>query len=120
MKKEKNNLNMLETSIINEIIEYNKGDRDFIKAHLPFVRVKSRDITGVGVYVNFEYSREELEFVSDTKKNIVLSSDKSLEIDTLKYGVNYELNITDGKLDFLELVTNGESWDGNYESYDIS
>lgn len=115
----KEDLNILENSIIKEIIEFNKEDCGLIKAHLPYIKVKSRENTGVGVYVNFEYPHRTADFLIDTSKNMILSSDKSLEIDTLKYSINYELNITDGKLDFLELVTNGESWDGNYTSFDF-
>ncbi|MEO5906476.1 MAG: hypothetical protein ABIQ11_07110 [Saprospiraceae bacterium] len=110
-------LNILEQAIVNEIANYNEKQYSFVRSHLPFLRVKSRENTGVGMYVNFEYiSGNEPITLSDIDV-IALSSDKSLELDVLKYGLNYELNITKGKIDFLELVTNGESWDGGFGKF---
>lgn len=40
-------------------------------------------------------------------------------IDGLKYGLNYEINIIDGKFDFLEIVTNGETWDGEFGDFEF-
>lgn len=111
-------LNKLEQAIINEIANYNEEQYSFVRNHLPFLRVKSRENTGVGMYVSFEYifENEPLIILSDID-DLALSSDKSLELDLLKYGLNYELNITKGKIDFLELVTNGESWDGRFGKF---
>jgi len=114
------NLNLLEQAIINEIAEFNKSEYSFIKEHLPHLRIKSREDTGVGMYVYFKYSEEEVNLEMNNSEDTCLSSDKSLELDVLEYGVNYELNITNGKIDFLELVTNGEDWDGKYENFNFS
>lgn len=109
-------LNTLEKAIVNEIANYNDKQYFFIKSHLPFLRVKSRENTGVGIYVNFEYVPGGELIIPDID-DIALSSDKTLELEGLKYGLNYELNITKGKIDFLELVTNGESWDGGFGKF---
>lgn len=112
-------LNKLEQAIVNEIVEFNKKEYPFISAHVPYLSVKSRETTGVGMYVHFEYSEEGVNLEMNNLEDVCLSSGKSLELDNLEYGVNYELNITKGKLDFLELITNGESWDGNYKAFDF-
>lgn len=109
-------LSMLEQAILNEIANHNEQQYPFVKRQLPFLSVKYREKTGVGIYVKFEYvpvNKTTIPNIGD----IALSSDKSLDLDVLKYGLNYELNITNGEIDFLELVTNGESWDGEYGKF---
>lgn len=113
----KEDLNKLEKAIINEIVEFNKKKYSTIRTHVPYLNVKSRENTGVGIFVYFGYSEEGSNLKMDNSEDIYLSSDKSLELDVLKYGLNYELNITNGKIDFLELVTNGEDWDGGYGDF---
>lgn len=112
-------LNTIELAILAEIANYNAKQYPFVKVHLPYLRVKSRKRTGVGVYVYFEYvSVDKLIFSYDTDY-LVLSSDRKLMIDGLKYGLNYEINIIDGKFDFLEIVTNGETWDGEFGDFEF-
>ncbi len=53
-------------------------------------------------------------------RQLIRHSTPDLTLDSLEYGLNYELNITKGKIDFLELATNGEDWDGNYENFEFS
>tara|TARA_B110000285_G_scaffold235604_1_gene318578 strand:+ start:4849 stop:5211 length:363 start_codon:yes stop_codon:yes gene_type:complete len=111
------NLSLIEQAILDEVIKFNKKKYSFIKNHIPYLKVKNRDYTGVGIYIYFEYDKESVLLPLDNCEDTVLSSDKSLEIDVLKYELNYELNITKGKLDVLELVSNDESWNGNYNSF---
>jgi hypothetical protein len=110
-------LNQFELAIVNEIAKSNEENFSFIKNHLPYLKVKSRKKTGVGMYVNFEYVQMDESLIARNKDDIALSSYKGLELDVLVYGLNYELNITEGKIDFLELVTNGESWDGEFGNF---
>lgn len=113
----KKDLNIIEQAIMNEILNHNEKKYPLIKDHFPYLKVKSRENTGVGMYVNFYYVLEGESLIPFEEDDIVLSSDKILELDVLKYGLNYELNITKGRIDFLELVTNGESWDGNFKEF---
>jgi len=110
-------LNSLEMAIIEEIVSTKGEQYPLLKNHIPFLRVKSREKTGVGVYVNFEY--EEFQTLSKVTEmdDLVLTSEKSLELDVLQYGLNYELNLTKGRIAFLELVTNGEHWDGIFGKF---
>jgi hypothetical protein len=114
MEKE---LTSLECAIINEIVRYNEKWYPFIRSHIPLLKVKSREYTGVGVYIYFEYITERVEIPICNVDSLILSSDQTLEIDTLSYGLNYELNLSKNRFDFLELVTNGENWDGKYNAF---
>jgi hypothetical protein len=98
-------------------MQFNKNDYPFFEQHITYLKVQSRKRTGVGIYINFDYYiNHDLKFNSSIK-HLSLSSDKLLEEDSLKYDINYELNITNGRFDFLELVTNGEVSGGNYKNY---
>jgi len=101
-------LNKLELSILERLaVKY-----PFIKEHIPFLKVDSRENTGVGMYVNLVYnnpSNEELHF---GEQNSAISTNETIEIAGLKYGLGYEVDITEGKVKFIELVTYGEEWDG--------
>ncbi len=101
-------LNKLELSILEGLaIEYH-----FIKRHITFLRVKSRENTGVGMYVNFIYDDPTNEILRLEIEDTVISTSETIEIDGLKYGLGYEVDITDGKIKFIELVTYGEDWNG--------
>ena len=45
-------LNTLEEAIINEVAKFNEIEYSFIKDHLPYLVVKSRENTGIGMYIN--------------------------------------------------------------------
>lgn len=112
------NLNLLEQAIISEIIDFNKERYPFIENHVPFLKVRSRKSTGIGVFINFDYVHKKGELLIDENQNvIILASDKSFKIRGLKYCLNFELIVLNGKFEMLELVTNGELWDGNYDFF---
>lgn len=102
-------LNKLERSILERlVIKY-----PMIKYHIPFLRVNSRENTGVGMYINFSYCIPVKKIFNLGIDNRSISTNESIEIEGLKYGLGYEVDITDGKIKFIELVTYGEEWDGN-------
>lgn len=98
-------LNKLELSILKRLsINYPS-----IKNHIPDLRVKIRKNTGVGMYINFYYVNEPLSLnIADSS----ISSNETIEMAGLKYGLAYEVDITSGKINFIELVTYGEEWNG--------
>jgi len=101
-------LNKLEQAIFERLaIEY-----PFIKEHIPFLKVENRENTGVGMYVNFIYDNPNNKELNVEIENSVLSTNETIELDGLSYGLSYEVDITDGKVKFIELVTYGEEWDG--------
>lgn len=101
-------LNNLELSILERLaIKY-----PLIKEHIPFLKVDSRENTGVGMYINFIYDNPNNKELNIGVENSIISTNETIEIDGLKYGLCYEVEITDGKVKFIELVTYGEEWDG--------
>ena len=97
------NLNNIEIAVLQAIISENQEKYQFLNLHFPYLVVKSRKYTGVGMYSNFEYSKE---FVQ-SNVNVLLTSLKELTVDNLENELSYVLDITSGKIQFLEIVTNG-------------
>lgn len=101
-------LNKLELSILERL-----GEKfPFIMQHIPFLKVDSRENTGVGMYINLIYnytSNNELIFGD---QNSAISTNETIEIAGLKYGLGYEVDISEGRIKFIEFVTYGEEWDG--------
>ena len=99
-------LNHFELAILEKLSEANSE----IKKHIPYLRVKHRKTTGVGMYINFIYANttESLEYI----KAYHLSTNGYLKMEGLKDGLIDDTNITNGKIDFIELVTYDEPWDG--------
>lgn len=104
-------LNPLEIEIVNRIsINYTS-----IKMHLPFLKVRGREKTGVGMYVNLAYTNglEERLDIPDS----AISSNDLIMIEGLKNGLNFEIDVSNGKLNFIEIVSNGEPWDGTFKDF---
>lgn len=104
----KEELNKLEYSILERLaLKYPS-----ISEHMPFIKVDNRLKTGVGMYITLMYDNPNNKELNVGIENSAISTNETIEIDELKYGLNYEVDVTDGKLKFIELVTNGEDWDG--------
>jgi hypothetical protein len=101
-------LNKLETSILERLAK----EYPFIKEHIPFLKIDNREYTGVGAYVNFDYDNPNNIELKSGIDNKAISTNERIEIDGLKHGLCYEVDITDGKIKFIELVTFGEEWNG--------
>ena len=107
-------LTELESTLLNGLIQKYPA----LKSHSPYLKVKERKITGTGMEVNFEYtnSEEELNFEDI---NALFSNGENIEVKGLKQGLGYVIDVTDGKISYLELVTYGETWNGNLDDYKI-
>ena len=103
------NLNSFELSVLERL----SNEYPTIKYHLPFLRVLSRETTGVGVFVYFCYAETSDDIPDLDIDERGISINEAIEIPGLIHGLIYVVFITDGKLDFLELVTLDEPWDGN-------
>ncbi len=102
-------LNKLEKSILERLaIKYPN-----IKLHIPFLEVQSRESTGVGMYINFSYHKPIEKMLDLEIDNASISTNETIEIEGLKYGLGYEVDVTDSKIKFIELITYGEEWNGN-------
>lgn len=108
-------LNQLETDILDRVASRYGS----VKSHIPFLRVKDREKTGVGMYVNFIYiglppDLEDLE----PQNSFLTGGGNYIEMDNLKYPLTFDVTTSNGKLEHIELVTNGnEAWDGTIGDY---
>jgi hypothetical protein len=99
MKELKN----IEKAILQAIIQENRSNFSFLERHYPFLYVKSREYTNSGIYINFGYDKQ----FHTRDINILLSSKEVLIADNLENELSYIVAITNGKIKFLEIVTNG-------------
>lgn len=107
-------LNDLESTLLNNLIQKYPS----LTTHLPFLKVIDRKLTKTGMTVNFEYtnSLEELDFEDI---NALFSDGENIEVKSLKQGLGYVIDVTDGKISYLEFVTYGENWNGKFDDYKI-
>jgi hypothetical protein len=94
----------IETAILKAIINENKNNFSFLAEHYPYLYVKSREYTNIGIYINFGYIRQ----FQQRDINVLLSSRKTLIADNLENELSYIVAITNGKINFIEIVTNGD------------
>ena len=106
-------LTTLESTLLNNLFE----KYPTLKIHLPYLKVKDREITKTGMTVNLEYTNAtELDF---QEINALFSAGENIEIKSLKQGLSYVIDITDGQILYIELTTYGENWNGQMGDYKI-
>lgn len=111
-------LTLLENYLVNQIV--NNTSYDNLKLQISYLKVKSRENTRVGQYVNFIiYPPFDLILKEKEMKNSVISIPKLLKLNNVHTEFSFELNITNGQIDFLEIIGNGEHWNNNYSSYEL-
>lgn len=108
-------LNELEKQLMMAILEENKRLYPSLLPRFDLIKVKKREFTGVGSFTFFEDGTSEL-----LPRNAALSSEKILMLNGLDNELSYELILSEGKIDFLEIVTNGlDEWDGKHENFEL-
>ena len=105
-------LNALEITLLNGLIEKYPS----LKSHIDYLKVSIRKSTGIGVIVEFEYVNSEIEF---PEINALFSNGENIEIKKLKKGLSYVIDITAGRIEYLEFSTYEENWDGVFGEYKI-
>jgi hypothetical protein len=88
-----------------------------INSHLPYLSVLSRECTGVGMYINFKYIEKGNQLKAIEPMNGAISTNETIVLANLKHGLCFEVDILNGKINFIELVTYGEEWDGSIQSF---
>jgi len=89
-----------------------------LKPHIPFLKVTSREITLGGMCVNFGYTTEEGQLVSDDI-NALFSNGETIALNNLKKGLAYVIDVTAGEITCIEFMTYGEKWDGKFGEYNV-
>jgi hypothetical protein len=92
------------------ILEKLSSDYPGIKSHIPYLRIASRKLTGVGMYIDFVY--EESPEILDPIPHAYLSTRDFLKMEGLRDGLINDITLTNGRIDTIELVTYDEPWDG--------
>jgi len=104
-------LSEFELLLLKTIINDNSDKFNYLITHLDFIRIETTRLTGTGLYINFVYLKD---FEEEEFANGLLSAEPKLTNPSLKKELTYCLDITNGKIDFLEILTNEkENWDGN-------
>lgn len=102
-------LNNLEKTILERLaLKYPS-----LNYHIPFLEVASREVTGVGMYINFSYTMPVYIGLDLGEGNLSISTSESIVVNGLNHGLCFEVDISGDKVNFLELVTSGEEWDGD-------
>jgi len=104
----------IESTLLNGLIQKYPS----LKSHIPFLKVKVRTILKVGMTVDFEYTDPEHE-LSFEDINALFSNGENIEIKGLKQGLGYVIDVTYGKIIYLEFTTYGENWNGKFGDYKI-
>ncbi len=107
-------LNNLESTLLIGLVEKYPS----LNSHVPYLNIKARTMTKSGLIVDFEYAANAEELILDDI-NALFSNGENIEVKGLKQGLGYVIDVTDGKISYLELVTYGENCNGKLEEYKI-
>ena len=111
-------LKEFEHLLLKTIIKGNSEKFGYLSEHLDFIRIETTKITGTGLYVNFVYLKE---FQEEEFENGLLSAEAKLTAPSLKNELTYCLDVTNCKIDSLEILTNEkENWDGDLENCSLN
>ena len=105
-------LNEFETAILAKL----SAEEPLLKRHIPHLTVSARERKGdSGVIIRFAYQpgSDKLDYI----KKANLSTTGYLKMEGLEDGLIDSLKITEGRVDFLELVTYAEPWDGEIRPF---
>jgi len=105
-------LNEIELAILHRVAAKHPS----LNEHIPHLRVRDRVYTGVGMYINFVYVNLQHKPISASLNNATISTNERIMLSELEYGLCYEVNITAGRIKFIELVTYGEEWNGKFDN----
>ncbi len=109
-----NQVTDLESTLLNGLIQKYPS----LKSHIPYLKVKERKITKTGMTIDFEYLNSENELLFEDI-NALFSDGENIELKSLKHGLGYVIDVTEGNISHLDLVTYGENWNGKLEDYKI-
>lgn len=112
--------NRFELDLLHAILDDQKERYPVLHGQIPFLGVRSRELTGVGGYIHFELPDAPNVPIEAGQPNIMLTANKTIEMDEPPSGMAFALDVTGGRINFLELVTYGdERWDGTIGRYEI-
>lgn len=107
-------LTNLESNLLNLLTEKYPA----LKSHLPYLKLKDRQITKTGITLNLEYTNADEELTFEDI-NALFSGGENIEVKGLKQGLSYVIDVTDGQILYIEFTTYGENWNGKFGDYKI-
>ena len=103
------------TKLEKDALELMLGDRnDGLNYQIDFVKVTSRENTGVGIFVNLNVP-DQLAILEKARITVSLSG----EMDDLENGFGAVLFVEGGKLEMLEFFTFDEPWPDEIRGFKI-
>lgn len=111
-------LKEFERLLLKTIIKDHPEKFGYLSEHLDFIRIETTKTTSTGLYINFVYLKE---FQEEEFQNGLLSAEAKLTAANLKNELTYCLDVTNSKIDSLEILTNEkENWDGDLENCSLN
>ena len=87
-----------------------------LQSHISFLKVAERKPTGEGLDIILKY----MDFPADfDETNALFSNGENIEIEGLKEGLSYVIDVTAGQITSIEFSTYKEKWNGKFGEYKI-
>ena len=110
-----------ELDVLHATLDDQRQKYPALYGQIPFLSVRSRELTGVGAYINFDLPDDPRVPIEPGRPDTVLTANKTIEMDDPPSGMSFAIDIAGGRINFLELVTFGdETWDGTVGHYEIT
>src|SRR5687768_4265925 len=108
------NLTDLESKLLEGLVKKYSS----LSSHIPYLKVSERKTTDTGMHVHFIYTNGDTPLQFD-EINALFSNEEIIQTKGLKKGLAYVIDVTDGKIEYIEFVTYGEKWNGLFKQYKI-
>ncbi len=116
------NLTSFEETLVNVVLEANRSQHSWLERQLPHLKVKSRELSPVGGYINFQIDTQDASVLDSANAgmNLALGAQKILKAKGTDDFMSFELDIKNGRINFIELVVDGHwRWDGSFGNLEL-
>lgn len=111
-------MNKLENEVLSKLLEGDHTELVELRRQLSLASVKSREMTGVGFFLEFELPDEVMPTTLPPRATF---GDVIAQVPCLKHGIGFIIFLDDnGRLDFLEGYTFGEDWPDELNEWTLS
>jgi hypothetical protein len=110
-----------ELDVLHAVLDDQRARYPALYGQIPLLGVRSRELTGVGAYINFDLPEDPAVPIEQGRPDAVLTGNKTIVMDDPPSGLAFAVGVSGGRIDLLELVTYGdETWDGTVGRYRIA
>src|SRR5688572_20713898 len=107
-------LNELESTLLKGLVQKYPS----LGSHIPFLKVSERKSTGTGMIISLVYTNGDTS-IEIENINALFSNEEKIQVQNLKNGLAYVIDITDGKIEHIELATYSEKWNGVIKEFKL-